>query len=119
MKIAVVGSRNFNDKSKLFDILDTLEQQVKDFDQIDLIVSGGATGADQLAEEYAKEKGIKTDIYLPQYNLYGRGAALKRNLQIIDAADIVVAFWDGKSPGTNHTINESKKREKEVLIINS
>jgi hypothetical protein len=45
------------------------------------------------------------------------GAPLKINDLIIDAADIVLAFWDGKSRGTKYGIDRSKKIGKEVRVF--
>jgi len=49
--------------------------------------------------------------FLPNYKQFGRGAPLKRNIQIIQYSDIVLAFWDGVevSRGTKHVIDNCKK----------
>ena len=87
MKIAVIGSRNLTN-------IDLCKYIDADTDEI---VSGGAIGIDSLAAEYARSKGIKLTEFLPQYELYGRGAPIVRNKQIVDYADKVIAFWDGSS----------------------
>lgn len=109
MKIAVIGSRGFNDYTHLCEILDNIE--------ISQIISGGARGADSLARRYANDHKIELVEFLPDYKQFGKKAPLIRNIKIVDASDIVVAFWDGKSPGTAHSIRyaESKKR---VFIFN-
>lgn len=61
------------------------------------IVSGGAKGVDTCAKEYALSRGIKLTEYLPEYEKYGKVAPLKRNITIIESADLVLAFWDGIS----------------------
>ena len=98
MKYAIVGSRTFNDYQFLKDTLDQ-------YDDINLIVSGGAYGADKLAERYAKEHGIDTKIFIPEWSKYGKSAGYKRNRLIIGYSDIVIAFWDGVSKGTKHDID--------------
>ena len=107
MKVAIIGSRSLR-VTNLEDYLpsDTTE-----------IVSGGAIGIDRCAEEYAKSRGIPTKIFLPDYNRFGKGAPLKRNVEIIDYADTVIAFWDGASHGTRFVIEEAKKRGKPVRIF--
>ena len=99
MKVAVIGSRGLtvNDLGKYLPE-DTTE-----------IVSGGAKGIDTCARNYALSHGVKLTEFLPEYNKYGRGAPLKRNLQIIEYADVVIAFWDGKSKGTKYVIDNCKK----------
>ena len=84
MKIAVIGSR----KLKVEDLGKYLPEGVTE------IVSGGAAGIDTCAREYAVANGIKITEFLPDYARYGRGAPIRRNLQIIDHADMVLAFWD-------------------------
>ena len=99
MKVAVIGSRGLtvNDLGKYLPE-DTTE-----------IVSGGAKGIDTCARNYASSHDLKLTEFLPEYNKYGRGAPLKRNLQIIEYADVVIAFWDGKSRGTKYVIDNCKK----------
>lgn len=63
-----------------------------------------------------KKKGIKLTEFLPEYSKYGRGAPLRRNLEIIAYADEVVAFWDGKSRGTKFVIDNCKKQSKKVTV---
>lgn len=106
MKIAVVGSRNLvvNDLGKY------LPNNVTE------IVSGGAKGIDTCAREYAIAKGLKLTEFLPEYSRYGRGAPLKRNLQIINYADCVLAFWNGQSRGTKFVIEHCKAQGKPVRI---
>lgn len=108
MKIAVIGSRTFTNYELLSSVLNKLE--------IDLIVSGGAKGADHLAEQWANEKQIKTLIFKPDWNTHGRKAGFMRNLQIIDSCDSVVAFWDGESKGTKHSLDYAKKIGKGVTV---
>ncbi len=117
MKVAVVGSRGFVNKALLYKVLDNLKEKEPALDKIEVIVSGGAVGADQLAETYAREREIEMDIYLPEYERFGRGAPLKRNIKIFEAAYLVVAFLDGKITGTKHSINVATKKKKKVVII--
>lgn len=107
MKVAIIGSRGIN--------IDNLGDFLPE--GTDEIVSGGAKGVDTCAREYANTHGIKLTEFLPQYKLYGRGAPLKRNLQIIEYADTVLAFWDGESKGTAYVIENCKKLSKEVRVI--
>ncbi|NJN27277.1 MAG: DUF2493 domain-containing protein [Cyclobacteriaceae bacterium] len=89
MKLAVIGSREFTDEAMLRKQLDNkLHGEVA----LTAIVSGGAKGADQMAEALAKEKGISTFIFLPEYDKHGRGAPLKRYHLIVTECDQVLAF---------------------------
>lgn len=110
MKTAVIGSRSFANANLLEKTLDTYT--------ITELISGGAKGADKLAEAYAKTRQIPSLIFLPDYQKYGgKSAPLKRNEQIIEAAEQVLAFWDQTSKGTLHAINYAKRLGKRVFII--
>ena len=109
LHIAVIGSRGFDNYSLLQEQLNQVIAQHNADDKSVVIVSGGAKGADALAERYAKEYQLETLIFKPDWKQYGRGAGPIRNRLIIQAADIVLAFWDCKSKGTQHSISEAGK----------
>lgn len=109
MKLAVIGSRSFNDYKALSECLSR-------FTDITAIVSGGAKGADSLAERYAFDNGIETIIFIPDWKRHGRGAGMIRNKAIVSAADVIVAFWDGTSKGTKNSIELAKKAGKRVIV---
>ena len=62
------------------------------------------------------DKIIKLKEFLPEYERYGRSAPLKRNLQIIDYADEVIAFWDGMSHGTRFVIENCKRKNVPIKV---
>jgi hypothetical protein len=80
-----------------------------------IVVSGGASGADSLAALYAKERSYPITIFRPDW-ARGRGAGFARNVAMVDDGDDVVAFWDGNSRGTRHTINYARKQGKPVEV---
>jgi hypothetical protein len=110
MKVAVIGSRNFNDYEKVKQVLSTKN--------ITLLVSGGAKGADTLGQKYAEEHDIETKIFLPDWEKYGKKAGFLRNSDIINESELVIAFWDGVSKGTLDSLKKAKKENKNILIIN-
>ena len=82
------------------------------------IVSGGARGIDTCAKNYAIKNNIKLTEFLPDYKTYpGSIAPLIRNNQIIEYADIVLAFWDGKSHGTAYVIKKCREMNKNIKIF--
>lgn len=107
MKVAVIGSRNAHIDS----LSDYLPSGCTE------IVSGGAKGIDQCAAEYAQKNGIKLTEFLPQYEKYGRGAPIVRNKEIVDYADVVLAFWDGSSRGTLSVIRYCEKSGTPCTVI--
>jgi len=110
MKIAIVGSRKFPMLSMVRDYVMSLPPHY-------MVVSGGARGVDSCAEDCAMINGNARKIFEADWKKYGRTAGLIRNSQIVDAADNVVAFWDGKSKGTLDTITKTRMAKKPLTII--
>ena len=106
MKVAVIGSRGL----RVEHLEDYLPEGVTE------IVSGGARGVDTCARNYALRHGLKLTEFLPEYDGFGRGAPLRRNITIIEYVDLVLAFWDGKSRGTKFVIDNCKKRNIPVVV---
>ena len=112
-RIAVVGSRGFSDYLRMKRVLDAL---VVIANQPVVIVSGGATGADRLAERYARERGLELVVHRAEWKVYGKAAGPIRNKVIVDDSDLVVAFWDGLSAGTRSTISMANARLKPLHV---
>lgn len=106
MKVAVIGSRNL--------VVTELGKYLPE--GADEIVSGGAKGVDTCARIFAQKEGIKLTEILPDYKRFGRCAPLYRNLQIIEYADRVIAFWDGQSRGTSFVIRQCEKLGKPIEV---
>lgn len=109
INLGIVGSRSFQD-------YELLKKHV-DPTNIVAIVSGGARGADTLAEQFAREHNLQMIVFKPDYATHGRAAPFIRNSAIIEASDAVIAFWDGSSAGTLDSIKKAKKMGKPVTVI--
>ena len=107
MKVAVIGSRNLT--------VNNLEKYLPE--GVTEIVSGGARGIDSCAKKYAIANGIPLKEFFPNYAEFGRRAPLLRNLEIIDYADIVLAFWDGQSHGTKFVIDKCRAKGKPINVF--
>lgn len=107
MKLAIVGSRI----CPPIDIASHLPFVPE------VIISGGATGVDTYARQFALENHIQLIEFLPEYEKYGRKAPILRNIQIVENCDYLLAFWDGKSPGTKFTIDYAIKHGKKPHSI--
>jgi hypothetical protein len=112
-KVGVVGSRNFDN----YCVMESFLERIRLKHGISVIISGGARGADSLAERYAKKYEIPTEIFLPDWNTYGKSAGMRRNSDIVNASDMIVAFWDMVSTGTKNTINKATKAGKETWVV--
>jgi len=110
MKVAVIGSRGFND----YELVKTTLSPFT----ITLLVSGGAKGADSLGERYANENNIETLIFKPDWKKHGPAAGPLRNTDIVNNADTIIAFWDGESKGTKDSITKAEKLGKNIIIVN-
>lgn len=120
MNIGIVGSRSFQDKKKAFLIFETYINKLLISQNTEHnIVSGGAKGADTLAELISLHfLGKKAIVFKPNWAKYGvPAAAFIRNDEIVKNSDLIVAFWDGVSSGTKDTINKAKKRKVNTLIF--
>lgn len=119
MRVALVGSREWP-------LIDVIRQVVKSLDPHDIVVSGGARGADTMAKNLAEKRGLKTDIYIPDWDKYHvpgkkNPAGFIRNKEIVNNSDRVVAFVlvDENGEGTGGTMNTvslARKAGKPVTI---
>ena len=107
MKVAVVGSRALT--------IDILEAFIPP--ETTEIVSGGAKGIDTSAREFAEANEYKFTEFLPDYKAHGRAAPLRRNDQIIEYSDLVLAFWDGESRGTKYVIDRCRERGVPIKVF--
>ncbi len=108
MKVAIIGSRTIT--------IENLENYIPE--GTTEIVSGGAKGVDTCAKLFAERNNIAYTEFLPDYKKYGRAAPIKRNYQIVEYADVIIALWDGTSRGTKSVIDYSNKAGKKVQIYN-
>lgn len=112
MKIAFVGSRTFCDKTFVYLKVDEWFINHPERE----LVSGGAKGVDTWAWEAVRPLGNICWIFPPDWIKYGKSAGFIRNEEIVRQADHVVAFWDGASKGTKHTIDLAIKAGKPVDV---
>jgi hypothetical protein len=112
IKVIIAGGRTFNDYNLLCQICDkalSLQSEIE-------IVSGTANGADKLGEKYAEKKGYTIKRFPANWNM-GRSAGYKRNEEMAQYADALIAFWDGKSKGTKHMIDLANKYRLKIKVI--
>ena len=113
-RLIIAGGRDFDNYPALRKKLDYLLKSVYDDIQI---VCGKARGADQLGERYAKEKGYKIRYFPADWDGDGRSAGFIRNAKMVENADALVAFWDGKSKGTEHMIKTANEKKLDVRVV--
>ena len=107
--IAIVGSRDFNNKAYMKEKLNSLGNKL---DGVKCIVSGGAKGADSYGEQWAKINGYEKLIFNADWNKFGRSAGPIRNTYIVQNSDLIIAFPrsdPNNSRGTYDTIKNARK----------
>ena len=126
MKVAIIGSRHFND-------YELLEQAIQEsgFD-ITEECCGEASGADTIGRLWAEDHGIPVTSFPADWDntevpgavvkinswgkKYNAKAGFRRNTEMITYADAVIAMWDGISPGTRHAVREAERLKKPIFV---
>jgi predicted Rossmann fold nucleotide-binding protein DprA/Smf involved in DNA uptake len=132
MRVALIGSRRYENKKKIKDFVFKLKQQ---YGSDTIIVSGGCKqGADRYAKKYALELGLQYEEYPPFHEVHNLYCVLPesrydkpfsmrnffvRNKIIASVSDFIVAFIpDGvEAKGTTNTLEYAKKLDKKRIII--
>ena len=114
----VIGSRSFTDYELMSAKLDHLLQNHSKV----VIISGGAKGADALAERYAKEHDMPVIVFPAKWEELGKMAGYIRNKEMHEFASKMpkrgcIAFWDGKSKGTQHSFKIARECNTPIKII--
>lgn len=115
-RVIVAGSRTICNQTFVFNHLDRLLVNKQKYDRLQ-IVSGTARGVDKIGEAFAQARGYECVRFPADWEKYGKRAGYLRNQQMAEYADALVAFWDGKSPGTKHMIEIAKKYHLAVRVV--
>lgn len=115
-RVLVCGGRDFHDAGLLIGILN---RHHDDAGQHLVIINGGATGADRLAEEWAERHGVPVETYWAYWKTHGRAAGPIRNQRMLDEGkpDLVVAFPGGR--GTADMVRRARAAGVEVVEVKS
>jgi hypothetical protein len=115
-RVVVAGSRSIRDRNLIFSKLDKilstkiLTHKVK-------IVSGCAVGPDTLGADWAFEHGQAVEKMPADWRKFGKKAGMLRNRAMLESADAVVCFHDGKSVGTKQMIEITRASGKPLRIV--
>ena len=118
-KLIVAGGREFSDYELLAEKLDNIRYVVWDQDIADdvEIVCGKARGADTLGETWAKKSHVGVKYFPADWDRYGKSAGYRRNGEMAEYGDALIAFWDGVSKGTAHMINLATEKDLTVMVV--
>lgn len=115
-KVIIAGSRGFSNYKLLREQCNKFLREKRKTSNI-IVVSGHARGADTLGEKYAQDEGFTLEIYPAQWKKFGKRAGYRRNEQMAEVADALIAFWDGSSKGTKHMIDIMNEKNLLVRVV--
>lgn len=115
-KVIIAGSRGFSNYKLLREQCNKFLREKRKTSNI-IVVSGHARGADTLGEKYAQDEGFALEIYPAQWKKLGKQAGYRRNEQMAEVADALIAFWDGSSKGTKHMIDIMNEKNLLVRVV--
>lgn len=105
LRVIIAGSRSYPGW------IDGVDRAVKASGfEIVAVISGEARGADAAGGMWACVNNIPVEGYPADWDKHGRKAGPIRNQQMADAADALIALWDGKSRGTRDMINRMRNK---------
>jgi predicted Rossmann fold nucleotide-binding protein DprA/Smf involved in DNA uptake len=111
VKVAIVGSRHFSEPGRVSDYVNALPHGAS-------VITGSASGVDAAATRAARAKGIPVQVIPASFDeLADAAKSAARNQRLIDACDVLVAFWDGSSKGTRNTVDRALDSGKEVRVF--
>ena len=111
MRLIIAGSRTFTNYQCLCQTL------APERNRITQVLTGGERGAEQLGYRWAWKHAIRHRLFRADWERFGKSAGVRRNFQMAQAGDVLLAFWDGQSPGTRHLITCMQELGKPVVVI--
>lgn len=110
MKVIVAGSRKGFTLAEVYHAIDSSKWEITE------IVSGTAVGVDQYGEAYARWHSIPVKKFPADWDRFGKSAGYRRNQDMANYADALIAVWDGISKGTKNMIDIMNKLGKPVYV---
>lgn len=123
LNILIAGGRDYNNYQLLQKFVDKTICSLNHTYETVTIISGMARGADMLGMQYAIQNAYKLLKFPAKWNTYGKQAGYIRNKQMLEYLKtspdncMVIAFWDGLSHGTKHTIETAKTMNIPCIIV--
>ena len=113
MRTIIAGSRDCTNPEHIIKALNECDWTPT------VVISGAARGADRLGKLWARANNIPCEKFPANWDRYGKSAGYRRNVEMAESAEALLALWDGKSKGTKHMINiaNSKGLKVHVFII--
>lgn len=115
MRVLVCGSRKIGPG-----VISIVTRRLNELPMTATIIHGGAQGVDRIAAAWALVRARGATLYPADWETYGKRAGVIRNIEMLESRpvpDLVLAFWDGSSRGTMHTIAEAQARGIKTEVI--
>lgn len=110
MRTIIAGSRDCTDNRELLTALASCGWIPT------TVISGTARGADKLGEMWAAEHKVPCEHFPADWNRHGKAAGYRRNEQMAESAEALIALWDGVSRGTKHMIDIARRKGLRVHV---
>lgn len=111
LNVAVVGSRVTTPE-----MVQAVHRLIDGMPDSFAIVSGGAKGVDSVAQARAEGRKMFVKVFKPNWRRFGKSAGFRRNRKIVGSSDVVFAFWDGESQGTQHSMRLAHEMGKPLIV---
>lgn len=111
MRVGIVGSRHFSEPDRVTEYVNGLPARAS-------IITGSASGVDAAATKAARARGLGVQVMPASFDeMADASRSAARNQRLVDACDVLVAFWDGTSKGTRTTVERALDSGKEVHVF--
>ena len=111
MRVGIVGSRHFSEPDRVTEYVNGLPARAS-------IITGSASGVDAAATKAARARGLGVQVMPASFDeMSDASRSAARNQRLVDACDVLVAFWDGSSRGTRTTVERALDSGKEVHVF--
>jgi predicted Rossmann fold nucleotide-binding protein DprA/Smf involved in DNA uptake len=107
--VGIVGSREFAPLSLVAEFVASLSADL-------IIVSGAAKGVDAHAAACARAHNLEV-LEIPADWRRGKSAGMQRNAEIVCSSDVIIAFWDGSSAGTAHSVELARRSGIPMFVV--
>ena len=106
-----MGSRHFAEPERVTEYVNGLPPRAS-------IITGSASGVDAAATKAARTRGMNVQVLPASFDeMADPSRSAARNQRLVDACDVLVAFWDGSSKGTRTTVERALDAGKEVHVF--
>lgn len=116
MNIIISGNRSYRNYRHVIDTLDEILPDIHNGRQIK-VLTGHNSGVDAIIREFTNTRNIKSSVYTPLWDAYGRNAGPIRNRAMVKKADTAILFGSLDDPDIKYLFDECVKEDVPVQII--